>query len=186
MDLQDFLRITTILDLFRINGYGLYGIVGALMGCAVLLPATFREFCVRVLCGFVFSFTLTPLAGPLLGGIVEKNIGPRAAEQLYTSPAGVGILVGMLSYFAVSFILTVAKNSHRHAVRNKTTVHDLAPERPGYQPPSPFPPPWPAPSPAPSPTDRNAADQNAADHGTSNDITWPPLLLEEVPSPRTR
>lgn len=95
------------------------------MGCAVLPPKTFREAFVRILCGVVFSFTLTPLAGPLLGGIVEKNVGPRAAEGLYDAPAGVGILVGMLSYFVATFAMSVARHTTRDAVKNETTLHDI-------------------------------------------------------------
>ncbi|MBL8856809.1 MAG: hypothetical protein JNK57_22810, partial [Planctomycetaceae bacterium] len=94
MDLQDFFRTLTILDLFRINGYGVYGLLGAGLGCALMAPRSFHEFIVRMSCGFIFSFTLTPMSGPLLGGMVEQNLGPRAAEQLYDSPAGLGILVG--------------------------------------------------------------------------------------------
>ena len=178
MDLQDFLRTLTILELIRINGYGLYGLIGAMMGCVVLLPKSFPEFAVRMTCGFVFSFTLTPLAGPLLGGIVEANLGPRAAEHLYEAPAGVGVLVGMLSYFAASFVLHVARHSRDHVLTNRTTIHDIRernrPDQSSYTPPSPFPPspptpptpptpprstdslPWPDPNPSPNPNNRDA------------------------------
>jgi hypothetical protein len=122
------------------------------MGCVVLLPKSFHEFVVRITCGFVFSFTLTPLAGPLLGGIVEANVGARAAERLYDAPAGVGILVGMISYFAAAFILNVARFSKEDVETNRTTIHDIKkrnqPDSGGSWPPSP-PSPWPSPRPDP-------------------------------------
>jgi MFS family permease len=170
MDLQDFLRTLTIMELFHINGYGVYGLIGAVMGCVVLPPKSFHEFMVRVSCGVVFSFTLTPLAGPLLGGIVEANLGPRAAEQLYQAPAGVGVLVGMLAYFAASFVLHVARHSKDDVVTNRTTIHDIQKRNqdtaPGI-PPAPLPPtppapprstdslPWPDPNPSPDHKNRD-------------------------------
>jgi hypothetical protein len=67
--------------LICINSHGLYGLIGAFIGCVVLLPKSFLEFTVRMTCGFVFSFMLPTLAGPLLGGIVAANLGPRALRQ---------------------------------------------------------------------------------------------------------
>lgn len=168
MDLQDFLRTLTILDIFRINGYGVYGLIGAGLGCAVQPPPSFREFFVRMSCGFIFSFTLTPLSGPLLGGIVEQNLGPRAAEHLYDSPPGIGILVGMLSYFLASFVLSVAKHSKEDVEKNRTTFHDVRKrnQQPdACNPPQPPPPDLQPPNPPPKPSpDTTWPDPNSQPH----------------------
>ena len=66
------------MELIRINGFGLYGLTGAFIGRVALLPKSFPEFAVRMTFGCVFSFTLTLLAGPLLCGIFEANLGPPA------------------------------------------------------------------------------------------------------------
>lgn len=161
MDLQDFLPLLTILEFFHINGYGVYGLIGAVMGCVVLPSKSFHEFMVQVSCGVVFSFKLTPSAGPLLGGIGEANLGPRATEQLYQAPAGVGVLVGMLAYFAASFVLHVARHSKDDVVTNHTTIHEIKKRNqdtgpsipPAPLPPIPFPVgPNPTPNPNPSPS----------------------------------
>lgn len=176
-DLLDFLRTVTIFDLVRINGYGVYGGLGAAMGCVVLPPKTFREAVVRVLCGVVFSFTLTPLAGPLLGGIVEKNVGARAAEGLYDAPAGVGILVGMLSYFVATFAMSVARHTTRDVIKYETTLHDI---RTRNSAPDPY---RPTPAPAPDMIDNDRSPAPSTNTGADWAFVQPncPASAETIP-----
>lgn len=161
MDVEQFLRTTSLMELLHANGCGLYGLLGAFIGCWFIPPKGVRDFSLRLACGFIFSFALTPLVGPLAGGFVEKSFGARAAESLYSAPASVGIVIGLIAYYAASLLVVIARNSHREAVEEDKTFLDYKPDDPYYNPPY-------NPYPGPSPWDNRDPDKDEWSNGP-----WP-------------
>jgi len=113
----------------KTNGFGTFGALGALLGHASYPARSLGEFLTRVVIGFTVSFALTPLISPLVAGIIEQSVGKAAAQPWRDYPAPLGIVIGMVAYWAVPAIIAIARNTHRKTEDESITFFDLSPPK---------------------------------------------------------
>lgn len=117
-------------DWLKVNGYGSFGVLGALIGGLSFPAKSWSEMFSRVLLGFVVSITLTPLVAPVAAGLIEQWVSREAAGPWRDTPAPLGIVIGLLAYWIVAALIALARNTHRSVETEETTLFDLQPSEP--------------------------------------------------------
>lgn len=125
-------------DWLKVNGFGSFGALGALIGGVSVPAKSWGEMASRVLMGFLVSITLTPLVAPVCAGLIEKWVSRDAAAPWRDTPAPIGILIGLVAYWLVAALVAVARNTQRSAEVDETTFFDLRPSESDRTPPSPW------------------------------------------------
>lgn len=117
--------IARAFDWMRVNGFGSFALLGALFGHICYPADTFAQFFNRAIIGFFLSVALTPLLSPLVAGLIEISVNESAAKPWREYPAPLGILIGMMGYWIVSAIVSIARNTHRRAEEEDIDLFDF-------------------------------------------------------------